>query len=155
VMFAKPPSQDGELMALLSTLEGKDSLRKKGEGVDQIGENSATKLKKAAAKSSSAGARGVNSRSVKAGEANSIGTGSNRSTGRVESKSRPDNERRLCLEDKIPAQVLERSRSQEQGEREVTPKEHDGKISLPLLKPCSRNLIKKKDKVWIKDETKD
>ena len=59
------------------------------------------------------------------------------------------------MEDRIPAQVLERSRSQEQGEREVTFQEQDGKISLPLLKPCSQNLTKKKDKVWIKDETKD
>ena len=59
------------------------------------------------------------------------------------------------MEDKIPGQVLERIRSQQRGEREVTFQEHDGKISLPLLKPCSQNLIKKKDKVWIKDETKD
>ena len=75
-------------MALLSTLEGKDRLRKKGEGDDQIGENSAVRLKKAAAMSSSASARGVNSGSVKAGKANSIGTGSNRSRGREESKRR-------------------------------------------------------------------
>ena len=75
-------------MALLSTLEGKDRLRKKGEGDDQIGENSAARLKKATAMSSSAGARGVNSRSVMAVEANTIGAGSNRSRGREESKSR-------------------------------------------------------------------
>ena len=75
-------------MALLSTLEGKDRLRKKGEGDDQIGENSAARLKKAAAMSSSAGARGVNSRSVMAVEATSIGTGSKRSRGLEESKNR-------------------------------------------------------------------
>ena len=75
-------------MALLSALEGKDRRRKKGEGDDQIGENSAARLKKDAAMSSSAGARGVKSRIVMAVEANSMGTGSNKSRGLEESKSR-------------------------------------------------------------------